>query len=100
MPYGSGIGRTNQRSRGMRRRAFVATILAAGASLAAAGSLVAQSDAGTPAVIRKGDDMTDTAPQTGYAPVNGLQMYYEVHGSGDVPLLLVHAAFSNIETDF
>ena len=26
--------------------------------------------------------MTDTAPQTGYASVNGLDMYYEVHGSG------------------
>ena len=22
-------------------------------------------------------------PTTGYAPVNGLKMYYEVHGSGD-----------------
>ena len=44
--------------------------------------------------------MTETAPQTGYADVNGLQMYYEVHGSGDVPLLLLHGAFSNIDTDF
>ena len=44
--------------------------------------------------------MTDTAPQTGYAPVNGLQMYYETHGSEGVPLLLLHGAFSNIETDF
>ena len=44
--------------------------------------------------------MAQTSPQTGYAPVNGLQMYYEVHGSGDVPLLLLHGAFSNIDTDF
>jgi len=27
--------------------------------------------------------MTSTA-QTGYAPVNGLNMYYEIHGSGGV----------------
>jgi pimeloyl-ACP methyl ester carboxylesterase len=43
---------------------------------------------------------TPAAPQTGYAPVNGLQMYYEIHGSGGVPLLLLHGGFSNIETDF
>jgi pimeloyl-ACP methyl ester carboxylesterase len=38
--------------------------------------------------------------RSGYAPVNGLQMYYEVHGEGGVPLVLLHGAFSNIETDF
>jgi pimeloyl-ACP methyl ester carboxylesterase len=43
--------------------------------------------------------MTDTAPQTGYAPVNGLNMYYEVHGSGR-PLVLLHGGFGTIETDF
>ena len=44
--------------------------------------------------------MSDTAPQTGYATVNGLDMYYEIHRSGGVPLLLLHGAFSNIDTDF
>ena len=33
--------------------------------------------------------MTHTAVQTGYAPVNSLRMYYEVHGSGQ-PLIVVH----------
>ena len=36
-------------------------------------------------------------PRTGYAPVNGLRMYYEVHGpDGEdvgVPLLLLHGAY-------
>ncbi|MBA3450011.1 MAG: alpha/beta fold hydrolase, partial [Chloroflexia bacterium] len=41
--------------------------------------------------------MTATGPQTGYAPVNGLQMYYEIHGSGGVPLLLLHGAFGAID---
>ena len=27
-------------------------------------------------------DGTTAAPETGYAPVNGLQMYYELHGDG------------------
>jgi pimeloyl-ACP methyl ester carboxylesterase len=30
-----------------------------------------------------------TAVQTGYAPVNGLNMYYEIHGTGQ-PLILLH----------
>jgi pimeloyl-ACP methyl ester carboxylesterase len=54
---------------------------------------VAQSETGTPVATPKGDDMTDTAPQTGYAPVNGLDMYYEVHGSGGVPVVLLHGAY-------
>jgi pimeloyl-ACP methyl ester carboxylesterase len=28
-------------------------------------------------------------PQSGYAPIHGLHLYYEIHGSGD-PLLLLH----------
>ena len=77
----------------MRRRTFVATIAATGASLAASSSLLAQSDAGTPVATRDGDDMTDTAPQTGYASVNGLNLYYEIHGSGGVPVVLLHGAY-------
>ena len=36
-------------------------------------------------------------PTTGYAPVNGLKMYYEVHGSGE-PVVLLHGAFMTIPT--
>jgi pimeloyl-ACP methyl ester carboxylesterase len=43
--------------------------------------------------------MTTTDPQTGYAPVNGLEMYYEVHGSGR-PLVLLHGALSTTSVDF
>ena len=38
-------------------------------------------------------------PMTGYAPVNGLKMYYEVHGSGE-PVVLLHGAFMNITTNW
>lgn len=34
-----------------------------------------------------------------YASVNGLEMYYEIHGAGH-PLLLIHGAFSGIGTSF
>src|SRR5258706_3604660 len=35
----------------------------------------------------------------GYVDVNGLQMYYEVHGKGQ-PLVLLHGAFSGVGTSF
>jgi pimeloyl-ACP methyl ester carboxylesterase len=35
----------------------------------------------------------------GYAPVNGIKMYYEIHGEGK-PLLLIHGGGSTIETTF
>jgi len=37
--------------------------------------------------------------QSGYAPVNGLKMYYEVYGDGK-PLVLLHGAFMNIDMSF
>lgn len=36
-----------------------------------------------------------TLLRTGYAPVNGLQMYYEIHGAGD-PLVLLHGGLETI----
>lgn len=41
-----------------------------------------------------------SAPRSGYAPVNGLQMYYELHGSGGTPLLLLHGGLFNIDLQF
>jgi pimeloyl-ACP methyl ester carboxylesterase len=46
---------------------------------------------------------TSTLVESGYAPVNGLNMYYEIHGASqgaEVPLVLLHGAFSSIEPDF
>ncbi len=40
-----------------------------------------------------------TAAKSGYAPVNGLKMYYELHGTGR-PLVLLHGALSAIGTSF
>lgn len=36
---------------------------------------------------------------SGYAPVNGLKMYYEIHGTG-TPLVLIHGGGSTIQTSF
>ena len=43
------------------------------------------------------------AVKRGYAPVNGLQVYYEIHGDpakNGVPLVLLHGGGSTIETSF
>ena len=34
-----------------------------------------------------------------YAPVNGISMYYEIHGAGN-PLVLIHGGGSSIHTSF
>src|SRR5512147_1013620 len=49
--------------------------------------------------MSKASEASTPAVQTGYAPVNGLQMYYEIHGTGQ-PLVLLHGAFSAIGTSF
>ena len=38
-------------------------------------------------------------PTTGYAPVNGVKMYYEVHGKGE-PVVLLHGAFMTITNNW
>jgi pimeloyl-ACP methyl ester carboxylesterase len=47
-------------------------------------------------------DEATAAPETGYVSVNGLQMYYELHGDGDggTPLLLLHGGLFDIEQQF
>lgn len=44
-------------------------------------------------------DVTE-GPESGYAPVNGIQMYYELHGTGGTPLLLLHGGLFDIEQQF
>lgn len=39
------------------------------------------------------------APTTGYAPVNGLKMYYEIHGNGE-PVVLLHGGFMTITSNW
>jgi pimeloyl-ACP methyl ester carboxylesterase len=44
--------------------------------------------------------MTSDPPppiQSGYAPINDLQMFYEIHGDGGVPLLLLHGSLGSLE---
>ncbi len=40
--------------------------------------------------------MVTTLAHSGYAPVNGLNLYYEVHGTGQ-PLVLLHGGFGTVD---
>jgi pimeloyl-ACP methyl ester carboxylesterase len=66
----------------MLRNRFIATS-AAGSILAASALALAQK-------------RTTTALKTGYAPVNGLNLYYEIHGAGE-PLILLHGGLQATE---
>jgi pimeloyl-ACP methyl ester carboxylesterase len=76
----------------MRRRTFVTLAAAAGTALVAPVQSFAQAGANAATPMTG----TGTTPQSGYAPVNGLRMYYEIHGSGE-PLVLLHGAFGAID---
>jgi pimeloyl-ACP methyl ester carboxylesterase len=76
----------------MKRRTFVTGAAASGVALVAPAVASAQGTDATP----EGAAMPQAAPETGYAPVNGLRMYYEIHGSGGVPMVLLHGAYMAI----
>ena len=79
----------------MHRRTFVKSV-AAGSALALPASALAQ-DAATPAAA--GSSQAATLVDSGYAPVNGLDIYYEVHGEGEgTPLLALHGAYMSIDS--
>jgi pimeloyl-ACP methyl ester carboxylesterase len=48
---------------------------------------------------QKNNDMQNLT-SSGYAPVNGLNMYYQIHGKGTTPLVLIHGGGSTIESSF
>jgi pimeloyl-ACP methyl ester carboxylesterase len=67
------------------RRLFLGTAVVGGAALR---------------LTPEGLAMTDNPPtpiRSGYAPINGLQMYYEIHGEGGMPLLLLHGSMGSLE---
>jgi hypothetical protein len=66
----------------MLNRAFLVLVTAIGISLAA---------------VPFGFAQDEPNPQSGYADVNGLHMYYEIHGAGE-PLVVLHGAYMSIPT--
>jgi pimeloyl-ACP methyl ester carboxylesterase len=82
---------TNKEKNMARQRSFAVGLFITVIALIAGCALPASHPADAPAF------------QSGYAPVNGLNMYYEIHGSavgGNPPLVLLHGGGSTIETSF
>ena len=75
----------------MLKRALLVFGAAIGICLAVSPFVSAQEATQTPGE----SEMTTTAPQTGYASVNGLEMYYEIHGTGE-PMVVLHGAYMSI----
>jgi len=50
----------------------------------------------TPSTAGEKSGASSIALRTGYAPVDGLNLYYEVHGSGE-PLILLHGGLASTE---
>jgi pimeloyl-ACP methyl ester carboxylesterase len=74
----------------MFKRKFL--LLAAIATL----SLAAPAIAAEPAKQPQGSQMLPTPSKSGYAPVNGVEVYYAVYGTGK-PLILLHGGVGAIE---
>jgi pimeloyl-ACP methyl ester carboxylesterase len=83
----------------MLRRTFVGAAAVAGVALTNSIGGRAQTDAGTPGASTP----IATEPQAGYAEIDGLEMYYEVHGTATgshPPLLLLHGGLLTIDLAF
>ena len=81
----------------MKRRTFVASAAVAGLATAASSLAFAQTGADPASATAQEDETAASTPETGYAPVNGLEMYYEIQGSGGTPLVLLHGAFGTVD---
>jgi len=61
--------------------------------------IIAKSAAGlllTASTLVHGQSDAAAGPRSGYAPVDGLKMYYEIHGTGQ-PLILIHGGLGSTE---
>lgn len=65
----------------MFRKTFAGFALSVAISLAASSVVFAQ----------------EATPEAGYASVNGLEMYYEIHGEGE-PLVVLHGGYMSLNT--
>lgn len=76
----------------MLKRTFLLLVASIGISLSLSSLVFAQDE---PTQTPEATEMANAASQTGYADVNGLHMYYEIHGTGE-PLVVLHGAYMSI----
>ncbi|MCA0454393.1 MAG: alpha/beta hydrolase [Chloroflexi bacterium] len=80
----------------MLKRTFITLIAAAGLTLTASAATLAQTDPTPTTPTHEESQMSGSASDSGYAPVNGIELYYEIYGEGQ-PLILLHGGLGAIE---
>src|SRR5690554_3160017 len=79
----------------MLKRTWLVFVASIALSLAALSIATAQ----TEPTQTPGESEMTSAPQTGYASVNDLEMYYEIYGENTgTPLVVLHGAYMSILT--
>ncbi|MBN8941080.1 MAG: alpha/beta hydrolase [Rhizobiales bacterium] len=77
----------------MLRRTFIANAAAAGLSLGT--PRLGRADASGPWLAATECPQPGPSARTGHAAVNGLRLYYEIHGTGE-PMILLHGGLGTI----
>lgn len=80
----------------MLRRTLVPIVATIGLVLSTSILALAQDKATPISPTTEGNQTMTTASKTGYAPVNGINLYYEIYGTGE-PLILLHGGVGAIE---
>ncbi len=80
----------------MLKRTLVPIVATVSLALSTSILAFAQNDATPTSPSTEGTQMMTAASKTGYAPVNGINLYYEVYGTGE-PLILLHGGVGAIE---
>jgi len=80
----------------MLKRTWVPIVATVGLALSTSILALAQDKATPISPTTEGNQTVNTASKTGYAPVNGINLYYEIYGTGE-PLILLHGGVGAIE---
>src|SRR5688500_1645055 len=104
MPKGSSMTADPIDRRSVLSRIAGTVAMTAAAVMSGNQALAAGSRLGSTAPQPHGAPMSQATPtvsvESGYADVNGLEMYYEIHGSGGHPLVLLHGGLVTIDLMF
>ncbi len=85
------------RTTSMLRRTFIANAAAAGLSLGA--PRLGRAETTGPRLLAADCPQPGPSARTAYAAVNGLMLYYEIHGAGE-PVVLLHGGLGTIDMLF
>lgn len=92
-------GRNSSVRKPEKHRRLATEVFAARFVLALTAACISRSEIAAGQTNERREQKRSQAAQGNYASVNGLRMYYEIHGAGR-PLVLLHGGGSTIETTF